>query len=1209
MTDRDARNDRRSRESLLEILALSASVELENAQAEAAELGRKEKEVIGRFAAGGDGSVCGKRPRLAEPRPPSTCGQARGETAVEQTRTEGEGGTPGETQRGPRGSAGAVVVSDPGNGRGKAKAEGKGKRRSSCLGGVAESEEEPRYPTVTGLPAPPGRLPAATTSSPSSEDPQQQQQRDGVPAAKSPLQRDEESAPTHQQPSLPPPSPPLPQEVAPPHQERAMSDAAVAAMLGEHLPGSSQQQHYYHQLQEQSQSFCPTALALQRQEWERGSPAAAAAAPAASVAPATFPSAQGRRRRRSSPEQQQQQQQQQQQPTFVVMGLVGEHAGDRALLLPSREWRETMAAVPGARVPVPWTDTRGVQHTMFLTQTKAKPVVANPLLMLATLLTWVGELSPEVLPEKRRVLLPECLLQGGSRNSSGSYGTNRGITGSSGRGDPGSVELSLGAAWLLAHLLFGRDAGGVVRQIFTARSPPKGKVQVRGGEALALNLASCPLIGWCPRPEDVMQAMSDGRGNLEAYSVSPTEFDVDIGIGVGNGATRAGGLAAEGEAAADELVRAGLGKIDGGLLTLAPKMEETAELVLDLFIPKTWDPHREVMARVALGLLKTGPMATGMCPPAMPALFDAMQGRTPSPTSDDGGGVDEDDVVCLDDRGVGGGSGGRMHGVVGEVCVELHKCFTKAVRGGIVMSEGQDSFLNQVCKKEYDSRDSPLVWSGPMAKALALLGGSTSVRRSSNVGGTAVDDGDDAWMASLSREDRLMEAASLRLKTAAYHVAQVVEALVDAIEKLKEYPTAARLLRLLVRRDQGAAGPEYSNAPDLGWAADWVTTNLRGPAYARLIIDLKHVHASGRRQLEAAKDACEDEDVSGGERVDLTKRRDALQRQFGDSQDTPGREKPFRHEEEVLVVAMKSEKKGDAKSDKGGRKLYFDKPEIGQQRSRSAKLEVEEVLIRHKYRSGGWLGVHCEYSLIQLLFTLLLWEELFDPRVSAAVPHCLTNRPADMKDKFFLARRRGKIRGRLSEIFQATDEVLWNDVGRRFDRYEGTRAVWCDWQVFPKEQVMQIAVAFGGRRLSTLLRTIIHNAHHMRCGFPDVVLWRPKGIGATAGEENGLGSGWDTKRYFDYDWRGLGGRGWEVEVVEVKSKGDITSNVQKAWLMELQNAGVRAMVTRVLTDEEDEERARPRCKRGAARVQKPKAGAAAAVGLEGGGRLRQPLGN
>lgn len=39
-------------------------------------------------------------------------------------------------------------------------------------------------------------------------------------------------------------------------------------------------------------------------------------------------------------------------------------------------------------------------------------------------------------------------------------------------------------------------------------------------------------------------------------------------------------------------------------------------------------------------------------------------------------------------------------------------------------------------------------------------------------------------------------------------------------------------------------------------------------------------------------------------------------------------------------------------------------------------------------------------------------------------------------------------------------------------------------------------------------------------------------------------------------------------MVEVKSKGDITSNAQKAWLMELQNARVPAMVTRVLAEKE-----------------------------------------
>lgn len=38
--------------------------------------------------------------------------------------------------------------------------------------------------------------------------------------------------------------------------------------------------------------------------------------------------------------------------------------------------------------------------------------------------------------------------------------------------------------------------------------------------------------------------------------------------------------------------------------------------------------------------------------------------------------------------------------------------------------------------------------------------------------------------------------------------------------------------------------------------------------------------------------------------------------------------------------------------------------------------------------------------------------------------------------------------------------------------------------------------------------------------------------------------------------------------MEVKSKGDITSDGQKAWLMELANARVPAMVARVLAENE-----------------------------------------
>ena len=81
-----------------------------------------------------------------------------------------------------------------------------------------------------------------------------------------------------------------------------------------------------------------------------------------------------------------------------------------------------------------------------------------------------------------------------------------------------------------------------------------------------------------------------------------------------------------------------------------------------------------------------------------------------------------------------------------------------------------------------------------MAKALGLLGGSSSVPSASGGG---------AWMASLSRTERLGEAACLRLKDAARRVAEIMrEAVVESLRRLKLTAEAVKVLRLLVRRDQ-----------------------------------------------------------------------------------------------------------------------------------------------------------------------------------------------------------------------------------------------------------------------------------------------------------------------------------------------------------------------------------------------------------------------
>ncbi|CAM9529270.1 unnamed protein product [Ectocarpus sp. 4 AP-2014] len=949
--------------------------------------------------------------------------------------------------------------------------------------------------------------------------------------------------------------------------------------------------------------------------------------------------------------------QQQQERPFVVVGTVGEF-GDRVLLLPTtRERRQAMAAGSGASVPLTWTDSKGFKRTATLIQTKAKPKACNPLLMLATLLAWMREFSPGVLPESNRPVLPEALLAPdqaslsaatsalqSNNNGSNSYGrsnssdNNDGVSkdnanssnnvvdnsnsagnaaeihGAAGRtNEKFETELSPGAAWLLAHMIFGRGSGGQQQRVSSyAQVPHRGEIGLNGGEAAALSLLPCPLIGWCPRPEDVMEALSEGGGSLRAYSISPSEFDIRVTDNVrGQEATRdipklkdlgveqkrqGDGGGGRAQAAADELVRVGYARKRAilGLLTLTPKMEDTCKAVLKIFLGQDWDPQRDVLARITLGLIKAGigfeelhmaPMTMRMCPAAMPIPWESQQARNIVTTSG----------ICRgrssENRGISVEPDGRMSGLVGDLCVKLHLWCYKILRPRGGSRDIELSDLNEVTTNETnDHPASPLVWSGAMAQALGLLGGavahSSGTSIGSNMGGTVagkVDEiavgnggGGHRWIAALSREKRTREAACFRVKDAASRVVSVIGSIVEGLQKQKTYEIAVMLLRLMVRSDQGLAGSDYREAsPDLVWAADWVTNKHRGYAYTRLAINLKHLKKPGRRQLETVMEACDDDGVQGGDRVELRERYDFLHKKFGDSQDTPVKERRFRFEEEVLVVNMDTQKEGNQRSKNGGRKLYFDTPVVGEPHwGERNSLNVEEVLLRERYRSGGWLGLHCESSLNMFLMVLLLWEEVFDDRVQAALPHVITSRPLDMQDKFFCSRREGLPR-RLRTISRSSDEQLWLDVGQRYDRFRGVVAIWCDWNRFPKQQVMEICAAFGGRRLSDLLSTTTTTITQLRFGFPDVVLWRPKsdmgvaesrsGRDSGSGDEKGLD--WGSKTHFGLGWEGYG-QGWEVQVVEVKSKDDITSHAQKAWLMELENARVPAMVARVLAEKE-----------------------------------------
>ncbi|CAM9988147.1 unnamed protein product, partial [Pylaiella littoralis] len=222
-------------------------------------------------------------------------------------------------------------------------------------------------------------------------------------------------------------------------------------------------------------------------------------------------------------------------------------------------------------------------------------------------------------------------------------------------------------------------------------------------------------------------------------------------------------------------------------------------------------------------------------------------------------------------------------------------------------------------------------------------------------------------------------------------VARYVLDFARAFEKVKDLPAwekkirrehAAMTHRLLVRRDKGVAGPEYRDAPDLEEAVDWCTQIMRGQAWNRLAIDLKHLRHSVTEQLCVVREGCSDDGVIGGEAVELRKRFKALSRQrergraTGDDPDTDGtatRPPPppdpnnrlllllppleYTKADEVMTLELETAKGGDRNGPKGGRKLFFDSP--GQRQRvlrRQPRSRPDQRRWRRRRRSFGGGG-------------------------------------------------------------------------------------------------------------------------------------------------------------------------------------------------------------------------------------------------------------
>ncbi|SPO26766.1 uncharacterized protein UTRI_04075_B [Ustilago trichophora] len=187
---------------------------------------------------------------------------------------------------------------------------------------------------------------------------------------------------------------------------------------------------------------------------------------------------------------------------------------------------------------------------------------------------------------------------------------------------------------------------------------------------------------------------------------------------------------------------------------------------------------------------------------------------------------------------------------------------------------------------------------------------------------------------------------------------------------------------------------------------------------------------------------------------------------------------------------------------------------------------VEQLCLQH-YALQNFKGYHCEGKLLTMIFVLVMWDVIFAPDIPGSFETPYQSAPLDMGSDSFAIVRSGEIRERLNRIETSGGLDLIAEVDDR-ERPNKTWAVGCRWDLFSKQDLLEVAECLGGHSISVVCQMLVEEWDHCSSGMPDLVIWRM-----------------DDK---------------VVRFVEVKGPGDRLSETQKVWIDVLLRAGVEVQV-------------------------------------------------
>ncbi|EST04970.2 VRR-NUC domain protein [Kalmanozyma brasiliensis GHG001] len=192
----------------------------------------------------------------------------------------------------------------------------------------------------------------------------------------------------------------------------------------------------------------------------------------------------------------------------------------------------------------------------------------------------------------------------------------------------------------------------------------------------------------------------------------------------------------------------------------------------------------------------------------------------------------------------------------------------------------------------------------------------------------------------------------------------------------------------------------------------------------------------------------------------------------------------------------------------------------------NAPVHVEQLCLQH-YALQNFKGYHCEGKLLTMIFVMVMWDIIFLPDIAGSFETPYQSAPLDLGSDSFPIVRSAQIRERLDYVSRTGGLDLIEQVDDR-ERPNKTWAVGCRWDLFSKQDLLEVAECLGGHSISVVCQMLCEEWDHCSSGMPDLVIWRMEDK--------------------------------VVRFVEVKGPGDRLSETQKVWIDILLRAGIEVQV-------------------------------------------------